>query len=216
MPTGCPIATSVLSFFITSHVTSGLLKRHALRVPEDSALLPSSPLLAPIVSLSLPLWLLWLLTSVQTNEPSNIRTEWYWSKLHFPSLCSPPSLPTYCLSARLDWKWQIHCRWALGLSAALLNSSNTFATQQTPSSISVGKSHKIFEQTKFLFSLQGYRYLHAYSLSYLYLYRLNQLFFSHRSLTKFYNLSPLQGINTQHWYLTTYLKRLRILIRLID
>lgn len=32
---GCPIATSALSFFITSHVTSGLLKRHALRVPVD-------------------------------------------------------------------------------------------------------------------------------------------------------------------------------------
>jgi len=35
-------------------------------------------------------------------------------------------------------------------AAAEAGSANTFATQQTPSSISVGKSHKIFAQTKCL------------------------------------------------------------------
>lgn len=65
--------TSVLSFFITSHVTSGLLKRHALRLPRLAALLGSRSFSFSLRPLS---WsLLWLLTSVQTNEPSNVRTE---------------------------------------------------------------------------------------------------------------------------------------------
>lgn len=124
---GCPIATSALSFFITSHVTSGLLKRHALRVPVDysanaSTSSQTSSSQCPLVSLlsatPVPFSLLWLLTSVQTNEPSNERTELALPRLEFPFLFSPPSSPSpfqppiacrspgppFCLSARLDWK----------------------------------------------------------------------------------------------------------------
>lgn len=62
-----------------------------------------------------PFSLLWLLTSVQTNEPSNERTELALARLEFPFLFPPLSLlapPIACrspgpplrLSARLDWK----------------------------------------------------------------------------------------------------------------
>lgn len=123
---GCPIATSALSFFITSHVTSGLLKRHALRVPVDysanaSTSSQTSSSQCPLVSLlsATPLLsfsLLWLLTSVQTNEPSSERTELALPRLETPSYslllpspCQPPIAcrspgPPFCLSARLDWK----------------------------------------------------------------------------------------------------------------
>lgn len=103
---GCPIATSALSFFITSHVTSGLLKRHALRVPVDynvdaSTSSQTSSSQCPLVSL-LPTthhppppspsrcygcWHPCKQTSHRTNEPN-----WHWPDSSFP-FYSPP-IPT--------------------------------------------------------------------------------------------------------------------------
>lgn len=124
---GCPIATSALSFFITSHVTSGLLKRHALRVPVDysanaSTSSQTSSSQCPLVSLlcATPRPLLVVMAAdirankraiERTNRTGTAQTRVPFlftspppdSPFQPPIACRSPG-PPFCLSARLDWK----------------------------------------------------------------------------------------------------------------